>query len=141
MSAWQLPLSTAKLTPSSASTPGKRLVNWLNSRKGIALLLGQPLVPILRESLEVVLRDGNQFADVLHRGGILFEVDLVNQELDGAMAPLVTLLGQQHLDVAAAQVAQLLRQRIHRDAFHQAGGPFERVVGEQRPAANHRPAT
>src|SRR5688572_14261970 len=33
MSAWHLPRSMAKLTRSSACTPGKRLVIWLKARK------------------------------------------------------------------------------------------------------------
>jgi len=49
-------------------------------------------------------------------------------------------LREEELHVAAAHVAELLRERVDRRTLHRAGRPFQRVVGEQRPAAEQAPA-
>src|ERR1051326_7893894 len=106
----------------------------------ILVSFGQPLFPVFRKLIHIRFAHRHQRADIFHCRRIFFQVDLVDQMFDRAIAPFVTLLGQQQLHVAAAQICQLRRQSVHRDALDGAGRPFERVVGEQRPAADHRPA-
>ena len=42
--------------------------------------------------------------------------------------------------MAVAQVTELCRKRIDRNNFDGARRELQRVIGEQRPSANHRPA-
>ena len=81
----------------------------------------------------------HEFAHVLGLRRILFEMHFVDEVLDTAETPLENLLGEQNLDVTALQVGKLRGQGIDGHAFDGAGRPFQCVVGEERPASDHRP--
>src|SRR6185436_17238130 len=91
--AWHDPRRTSKLTPSSASTPGKALLTRSKRRIGsstrvlrqVEVLLGHvgeaPVLELPRPLAQVVLRDPHQ----LHRddhGHVLLQEDLVHDLLD-----------------------------------------------------------
>src|SRR5580765_1353121 len=109
-SAWQLPAATSKLTPSSASTPGNRLVTPSKRRKltrsrrhvtsfELQVFLGHvaeaPLAELARPGAEVLLGDAHE----LHGDGVgdrLSEHHVIDDDLDALVAPQVRRLREQH---------------------------------------------
>src|SRR5207247_6249548 len=106
---------------------------------GKELLFRQPFLPVPGELVGGLLGYWNQRTHVLQSSRVFLEVNLVDEVFDGAVTPFIDLLGQQQLNVATAEIGQLRRQGVHRNAFHGAGLPFQGIVGEQRPTPNHRP--
>src|SRR5262245_35305140 len=118
--AWHEPASTSKLTPSSATTPGKRLPTPSKRISGgmsgrellceLHVLVGHvgeaPVPELLGPGPEVVLGD----ADELHRdhlGDLLLEDDLVHDRLDALVAPEVRALGEEDRSQPLLDVGQL----------------------------------
>src|ERR1041385_2586297 len=93
-------------------------------------LFRQPLLPILRELVHIRLGDRDQFADILDLRRLFLEMDAIDEVFDRPIAPLIDLLSQEDLHVTAAQVGQLRRKGIDRDALHRAGLPLESIIGE-----------
>ena len=70
-------------------------------------LIWQPLLPVFAEFFDVVLGDGNQRADFLHGGGILFVDDLFDQQLNGAVTLFIALLREENRNVPTLDISKL----------------------------------
>src|SRR5256885_1984873 len=119
----------------SCDAPRWAMMSILAAKEG-RKLFRQPLLPVPGKFIHVFPGHRNERTDIFDAGRVFPEMDFVNEVFDRMIAPVIDLLGEEQLNVAAAEIGKLSRQSVNGDAFHRPGLPFQSVVGEQRPAAN-----
>src|SRR5947207_5139233 len=82
----------------------------------IAQLLRQPLLPVPGKFIHVFPGHRNERTDIFDAGRVFPEMDFVNEMFDRTIAPFIDLLGEEQLNVAAAEIGKLRRQSVNGDA-------------------------
>ena len=72
--------------------------------------------------------------------GSFFEMHFVDEVFHSLVAESIDILGEQYLNMAAADITEFLRQGIKPDTLNCAGAPLECVVREQWPATEQAPS-
>src|SRR5262245_3651787 len=163
ISPWHSPRATSRLTSLSATTPPKVLVislNWMKvsdigvknrgplsppSYPSLSLLeydplFFEPLLPVLRIGIHVLLGHHGERIDHFDIGRGLVLDDLVEQDLDRLGPPAIAVLGEKRFHLAILDVAKLRGERIDGHHLDRARRPLQGIGRKERPASNHRPA-
>ena len=100
----------------------------------------QPDLPVLAELLDIVGGDDVE-GGVDELGlGVAVEMELVDDHLDGLLAPAEVGLADEDLDLALADVLEGQGEGVHGDDLGVLVDAVEGVVGVEGPAADEGPA-